>query len=616
MQVVGRTTQQEAWAVSRERKFRINEILVVEDPNQGPLKGEVVETQSYNRFLPLTVGGGLVDEGVVEALEHIGYNVDDEELNIARVRLFEEAQYPIATGARVRLPEFSEVERLLVKASPSEGIVLGVIKSTEEIACGMPCDLQDVAPLLGEDGVLPQSGVPFNFPIRDMQQYPHIGIFGGSGSGKSFGMRVLLEELMKLRVPAVVLDPHFEMDFSSPLPGLPEKYGSDFAGCFDRLRVGRDVGVNFEKLSTQDLTNLLAASGGPFSEAMVNAVGTLHKRMDSYIVFKERLEGLRDALMLGKVLIERKFDKGEISPEEKERYLDYIEKYGSLYPQTVQAILWRLERLYREGVFTHNIDPVERGISAGKLAIIQGETWLLNVFAAYLLSNLYRRRRNYKDAQQKGERAEKFPPFVVATDEAHQFAPKAYDSPAKSVIKEIAQEGRKYGVFLILASQRPASLEETVTAQLNTKLVFRTVRASDIDTIREETDLSAEEARRLPYLRSGDGFLSSAITGRTIPLRIRASKTSSPHIENPFDELWKEVKSSEDAFLEAVQELLPLNDVNLVAVLPDMNKRLGDAGKLEVRDLKAKLDMLAEKGLLEKRPSPFGGIYDVINRKV
>ncbi|WDU82706.1 helicase HerA domain-containing protein [Caloramator sp. Dgby_cultured_2] len=47
-----------------------------------------------------------------------------------------------------------------------------------------------------------------------MNQYPHIGIFGGSGSGKSFGMRVILEEIMKLNIPTVVLDPHYEMDFS------------------------------------------------------------------------------------------------------------------------------------------------------------------------------------------------------------------------------------------------------------------------------------------------------------------------------------------------------------------------------------------------------------------
>src|SRR5690606_13595486 len=125
----------------------------------------------------------------------------------------------------------------------------------------------------------------------------------------------------------------------------------------------------------------------------------------------------------------------------------------------------------------------------------------------------------------------------------HNFAPKAIDSPAKSIIKEIAQEGRKYGVFLILATQRPTLLDETTTAQLNTKFVFRTVRGTDIATLKEETDLTQEEGKRLPYLRSGDTFVSSAAYGRTLFIRIRAAYTRSPHLLNPFDEL-RQLQSS------------------------------------------------------------------------
>ncbi len=125
----------------------------------------------------------------------------------------------------------------------------------------------------------------------------------------------------------------------------------------------------------------------------------------------------------------------------------------------------------------------------------------------------------------------------IVTDEAHNFAPKGYDAPAKSVLKEIAQEGRKYGVFLIFATQRPTLLDETITAQLNSKFVFRTVRGTDIQTIKEETDLTHDEGKRLPYLRSGDVFVSSAIMGRTMAVRIRLAHSASPHTLNPFDEL-------------------------------------------------------------------------------
>lgn len=111
------------------------------------------------------------------------------------------------------------------------------------------------------------------------------------------------------------------------------------------------------------------------------------------------------------------------------------------------------------------------------------------------------------------------------TDEAHNFAPKGVDSPPKGVLKEIAQEGRKYGAFLILATQRPTLLDETITAQLNTKFVFRTVRGTDIATLREETDLTAEEENVSPIC--GPGTPSSlppslagpslSVSGRPIP---------------------------------------------------------------------------------------------------
>ncbi len=145
--------------------------------------------------------------------------------------------------------------------------------------------------------------------------------------------------------------------------------------------------------------------------------------------------------------------------------------------------------------------------------------------------------------------ADYFPPFIIVTDEAHNFAPKGYDSPSKSILKEISQEGRKYGAFLILATQRPTLLDETITAQLNTKFIFRTVRASDIQTIKEETDITEEEARRLPYLRTGgDVFISEASLGRTVFARIRAANTTSPHRENPFDELKTKQKKMMESF--------------------------------------------------------------------
>ncbi|MBM7623931.1 helicase HerA domain-containing protein [Sporohalobacter salinus] len=612
MQVVGLTTQQEVYVASRERKFRSNEILKILDSNLDNPLGEVVETQSYNRFIPLSIEDSFVDKGVIESLRSIGYNIDEDEINIAKVRLLTEAIYPIKTGAAVEIPEFDEVKNLMIKEEPSQGLVLGIIRGTEEMTADMDNKLQGIAPLLEDDDIIPQEGIPFNFKLRAMHQYPHIGIIGGSGSGKSFGMRVMLEELMKLEIPTLVFDPHFEMDFSEDFAGLPDEYKVDFSDRFEIFQVGQDVGVNFEDLSTKDLTELLSAASD-LSESMSNVVESLHNakgKRDSLLTFKNRLHDLQEAMNEGKSKIQRRLKSGELSGRKKEQYQDYLgllNDYSSLHLSSINGVIWRLNRLERDGLFNQSIIDIEKALKTRKLVVIQGTIRLLQVFSTYLLGNLYRQRRDYKDADYRGEKADYFPPFVIATDEAHNFAPKGYESPAKRILKQISQEGRKYGTFLILATQRPTLLEETVTAQLNTKFVFRTVRASDIEIIKQETDLTAEEAKRLPYLRSGDAFMSSAIFGRTMPIRIRVAKTTSPHTENPFDELEAKTEADQEEFYSLIADQLPIYDSDLLTPLKRVNKRL-EGKVLDVNSLQGKLDNLAAKGKLKKEESVLGDV--------
>lgn len=582
MLVVGLTNEQEVTVVDGDRPFRINEYLVIGDSTLG----EVVETQSFNRFQDFNLDKGIVGP---EMFKTLGYDISQHTIQAAKVRLVERVQTPVQPGTPVRTPSFHEVRHLLVKGAPDKSLVLGVVHATDNLCEGMDPELQNRAALLLDGRVMPQDGVPFLFDPRALQQYPHIGIFGGSGSGKSFGLRVLLEELMKLRIPALVFDPHFELTFSESPANCPKGYRDvRYEERFEVAQVGKDVGVNFQALSTRDLQTLLHAASG-LSEGMLNAVEALHRAFsDSYVSFSNRIVQMIEAL-----------EGGDKSADNR-----------GIPLASLKGIQWRLDRLNRAGLFTNDIRPVETALRAGKLVVVQGPIWMLNVFASYVTSTMYRKRREYKDAQFRKEAGEYFPPFIVATDEAHNFAPKGFDAPAKSIVKEISQEGRKYGVFLILATQRPTLLDETVTAQLNTKCVFRTVRASDIATIKEETDLTQEEARRLPFLRSGDTFISSAIFGRTISIRVRMAKSASPHTQNPFDELIEEVSDQSAEFLEMLEPILvkgPLAD----HMLAHTSQELGKSGKsVTVQRLRSMLETLVEAGLVD-RDDTFGVSYNL-----
>ena len=153
-----------------------------------------------------------------------------------------------------------------------------------------------------------------------MQQYPHIGIFGGSGSGKSFGLRVMLEELMKLFIPTIVFDPHYEMDFSERVEELKGR-GPDFRDRWLSVHVGREVGVLFSALSTRDVIQLLGAAGN-LTDSMTNVIETLHRKGDSYQSFSDRLSNVAMALEEGSKGLERRLRDPELTPEEAEKIRD------------------------------------------------------------------------------------------------------------------------------------------------------------------------------------------------------------------------------------------------------------------------------------------------------
>lgn len=592
--VAGITSAREVYIGSRTRNFKMSEYLIVEDV-EGDVVGEIVEANTFNRYLPLGVSQDFVDRGVLESLSNLGYKIDEETIYIGKLRFINEALYPVTTGSRVRVPEFNEVKDLLIQASIDDGMLLGIIKNTDSLTHTMPKEYHNLMEIIEGGELKEQRDVPYLFPHRTLHQYPHIGIFGGSGSGKSFGMRVLLEELMKKNIPTIVLDPHYEMDFTDTREGVENIYLDSFI----KLQIGKDIGVDFKELNRYDLKNLLGAAS-PITDAMSSTVDTLFNKKYTLLAFKDLLTQLSEAQDLGgeQAVIER-VEKAKDENERKawELRLEAYQKYAKTCPpQSVNGIRWRLNRLENDGVFSKDIRSAVLGLSEGKLVVIQGSTRMIQVFATYLLDNLYKRRREYKDASYLNEAVEYFPPFIIATDEAHNFAPKGYESPSKTVMKEISQEGRKYGVFLIFATQRPTLLDETISAQLNTKLIFRTVRSGDIQTIKEETDLTEDETRRLPYLQTGDVFLSSSSLGRTSYVRVRAADTLPPNSENPFDELNRMVKSSDDELLELLDEKFPIRINELMDIciyLENLDIRM------TVATLQDKLDSLVRRGILE-----------------
>lgn len=107
-------------------------------------------------------------------------------------------------------------------------------------------------------------------------------------------------------------------------------------------------------------------------------------------------------------------------------------------------------------------------------------------------------------------------PTVLVLEEAHNFVGRASnseDSPTtadlcRQTFERISREGRKYGLGLVISSQRPSALSQTVLSQCNTFLLHRLVNDRDQDLVaRLVPDAVGELLQELPSLPSRQAIL-------------------------------------------------------------------------------------------------------------
>ena len=122
-------------------------------------------------------------------------------------------------------------------------------------------------------------------------------------------------------------------------------------------------------------------------------------------------------------------------------------------------------------------------------------------------------------------------PLVVAVDEAHQFFGKTVgDEFAQTQLDAfdlIAKEGRKYGLTICLATQRPGDIPAGVLSQAGMLLVHRLADRRDRERVEEAcSELDSTATRLLPSLIPGEALLVGA--DFPVPLPVRVTPPASP----------------------------------------------------------------------------------------
>ncbi len=110
-------------------------------------------------------------------------------------------------------------------------------------------------------------------------------------------------------------------------------------------------------------------------------------------------------------------------------------------------------------------------------------------------------------------------PLMIVLEEAHSYLGKAHVGTASSAVRRIAKEGRKYGVGVMIVSQRPSEIDPTILSQCGT--VFAMRLANDIDR-GQVTGTASDNLKglfdMLPILRTGEAIIVGEAV--SLPMRI------------------------------------------------------------------------------------------------
>jgi len=147
-------------------------------------------------------------------------------------------------------------------------------------------------------------------------------------------------------------------------------------------------------------------------------------------------------------------------------------------------------------------------------------------------------------------------PVLLVCEEAHRYVPnrgEAQYEAAQEAIRRIAKEGRKYGIGLMLVSQRPSEVESTVLSQCSSWIVLRITNENDRQQVKSLLpDSMSGLEKMLSGLRKREAIFIGQAT--IIPSRVLIKKLNPNELPKSndidFERGWKTELASDTHIME------------------------------------------------------------------
>lgn len=320
----------------------------------------------------------------------------------------------------------------------------------------------------------------------DLTLRHHVAVLGATGTGKSYACGVIVEELLLKNIPVLIIDPHGEYwTLRNPSSNVKELESFELGPREFHTTVVSPSGNLRVSLKVSKIPAGALAEAANMSEVQEDLL---------YLAYKEYKPETLDEL-----------EKAVVKAGHERGFMDV----------TINSILRRIEALRELNIFSNQGVKLEKLLKPGSAVIMDlsqdMEERARRLLVGGLLLELFEARKRSL-----------VPPFVVVVEEAHRFAPQDRETFSKTILRRIAREGRKFGVGLVIASQRIVGLDKDILSQCGTKILLRIDSATDLhflNPLLEHT--SFEDFRRLPHLPRGVAIITGVSLRFPVMVRIR-----------------------------------------------------------------------------------------------
>ena len=269
----------------------------------------------------------------------------------------------------------------------------------------------------------------------------HTFLCGQSGSGKTYSLGVILEQLLlETDLRLVILDPNSDFvrlgDVRADLaPALADRY----------QEVARRIEVYSARAAGERRLRLHAAELDPATQAALLRLDPIADR-EEYAALAALVAGANPLTLQALTRSDH--------PEAKRLGLRIrnlgVDRYSVWAPGEAGSVLDAV----------HDQDARCVVIDLGSLPAREEQS----LVAAAVLGDLWRRRQDRQ-------------PVLIVIDEAHNICPAAQADPLVAVATDhairIAAEGRKFGLYLLVSTQRPQKIPENVLSQADNLVLMR-----------------------------------------------------------------------------------------------------------------------------------------------